>query len=153
MRITREELYITVAETFAKRSTCGRLQVGCVLVRDGRIISTGYNGPLPPSTFIPSVGGKAIPIRMKNTMCSCDLEKPCQKSIHAEANAISFSAKNGISLENSTLYVTHSPCIKCAELIIQAGIIGVIYKNDFRVNDGLLLLENNNIRTTKYEQI
>lgn len=148
MRITREELYITIAETFAKRSTCGRLQVGCVLVRDGRIICCGYNGPLKSE-----LTNKISKCDDLNKRCSCDLEKPCQKSIHAEANAISFSAKNGIALENSTLYVTHSPCIKCAELIIQAGIIGVIYKNDFRVNDGLLLLENNNIRTTKYEQI
>lgn len=136
MRISRNELYITIAETFAKRSTCGRLQVGCAIVKDGRIICCGYNGVLPLSPG-----------------CKCDLNKPCERSIHAEANAISYAAKNGIALRGSTLYVTHSPCLKCAELVIQAGIKEVIYKELFRSEEGLLLLNNNDIPTFKYEQI
>ena len=137
MRITREEVYAGVAELFAKRSTCGRLQVGCVAVKDGRIICTGYNGALEGE-------------RDYDGNCKCDLTKPCEKAIHAEANLISYAARNGIALDSSWLYVTHSPCIKCAELIIQSGIAKVFYGIEFRDAKGLNYLRENNIYVNPY---
>lgn len=136
-RISREELYISMAELMAKRSTCGRLNVGCIITRDGRIIATGYNGPIK-----------------KHKHCNeynCEKDKPCTISIHAEANAISFAARNGVVLENSVMYITHAPCLKCAELMIQSGIKEVIYKEDFRTTDGIDLLIANTIYIQKYD--
>lgn len=139
-RITRQDVYARVAEVFALRGTCQRLQVGCVAVNDGRIIATGYNGSLKTDRFFEQ--GK----------CSCDITKPCQKAIHAEANLISYSAKNGIALKDTILYVTHSPCLKCAELIIQSGIKEVYYGEEFRDDAGLKFLNDNGVPTCKYEK-
>lgn len=134
-RIQRGELFIKIAYLFSKRSTCCRLQVGCVIVDEGRIIATGYNGALKTDR----VEG--------NSMCTCDKDKPCTKAIHAEANAISYAAKKGIKLEGSKIYTTHSPCVKCAELIIQSGIKYVYYDEQFRDKAGIELLNRNNIIT------
>jgi dCMP deaminase len=133
-RISREEYYMAIAKISSLRGNCGRLQVGCAIISDGRVIVTGYNGPLKNGCDL----GK------------CDLNKPCTEAIHAEANAIAFSAKMGIPLKGSSMYLTHSPCLKCAELIIQAGIAEVVYNEEFRSNEGLLLLRNNNIQTVEY---
>lgn len=140
-RISRIELGLGMAELFAKRSTCGRLNVGCVITRNGRIVASGYNGPLK-STF------PGLPNEFKTCMCNTD--KPCTKSIHAEANAIAFSARNGIALEGTTMYCTHSPCVKCAELIIQAGIDAVVFKEVFRDDLGIQLLTANKVNTMLY---
>lgn len=126
-RISRDQLHIQMAELMAKRGTCARLQVGAVLVKDKRVIATSYNGP---PTGLPH--------------CSehiCDVTKPCTHAIHAEANIISFCAKHGIATDDSILYLTHSPCIKCSELIIQAGIKAVIFDNEFRDMAGPTLLQ------------
>lgn len=139
-RITRDKLYIGVASLFSERSTCGRLNVGCVITKDGRIIASGYNGP------------PKAKIQVENSRCNCDLSQPCQRSIHAEANAIAYSARNGIALEGTTMYSTHSPCLKCSELIIQAGIIRVIYLEQFRDISGLQLLIDNKVETRKYAE-
>jgi dCMP deaminase len=138
-RISRDDLYIQVAELFSKRSPCGRLQVGCTITNEGRIIVSGYNGPTK--------------IERSGNICNCDKLKPCNKSIHAEANAISFSAKKGIPLEGSILYTTHSPCLKCAELIVQSGILRVVYKEEFRDKEGLLYLEFNGVKIEKYGKL
>lgn len=146
IRITRDKLYTEIAQLFSQRSTCGRLQVGCVITRDGRIIASGYNGP---PKFRPPDGRYLV--KGSTEICKCDLEKPCERSIHAEANAISYSARNGIALEGTTMYCTHSPCSKCAELIIQAGIAQVVFVEHFRDEAGLQLLKDNNIQIRKHE--
>ena len=130
-RITREELLIQIAALIAKRSTCGRLHVGCVIARDGRIVVTGYNGPVKGEAHCKEYG--------------CDLEESCQRAIHAEANAIAYAARFGIPLEGCEIYCTHAPCLKCAELIIQAGIRDVIFLEDFRTNLGIEKLLSNSI--------
>ena len=146
-RITRGKLYTQVAKLFAERSTCGRLQVGCVITRDGRIIATGYNGP--PKKYEPA---NFYPFETQDGSCSCDTDLPCTKSIHAEANAIAYSARNGIALEGTTIYCTHSPCLKCSELIIQAGIKEVVFIEYFRDAEGIQLLKANNINVNLYEE-
>jgi len=137
-RISRDKLNIEIAKLYAKRSKCSRLEVGAVAVIDGRIIATGYNSPIE---------------YIATSKCTnCDHDKPCTKAIHAEANLIAFSAKNGIRLVGSKLYVTHSPCIKCAELIVQSGIEEVIYDQDFRTPEGLEFLIKNDVGVNKYEE-
>ena len=138
-RITREGLFIQMASLMAKRATCGRLQVGAIVTSpDNRVIATGYNGPL-----------KGV----KN--CStlvCDLTKPCSRAIHAEANTIAFAAKNGIALQGTTIFCTHQPCLKCAELIITSGIARVYFLHSYRIQDGLELLQKANIQINKIDE-
>lgn len=124
MRPTIHQVLLEAAETFAQRSTCSRLNVGAVIAKDSRIISTGYNG---------------VPAGLPH--CEHDgTEESCGKAVHAEANAIAFAARNGISTEGATLYVTHSPCLDCAKLIINAGISTVYYRTPYRTQDGIELL-------------
>lgn len=119
-----DEKYISMAQIWAGNSYCKRRQVGALIVKDRMIISDGYNGT--PSGF-------------ENV---CEDENGATKPyvLHAEANAISKVAKSGNSSEGSTLYVTASPCIECAKLIIQAGIKRVVYKDEYRLTDGIDLL-------------
>lgn len=122
-RIKREALHIQTARLYSLRGTCSRLQVGAVAVREGRIIATGYNGPLANEPHCsPEV---------------CDTDCSCVRSIHAEANLITFCAKEGIALKGADLYVTHSPCIKCAELIIASGLTRVYFLDYFRSSEGI----------------
>ena len=126
-RISRIEFYIGTLKLVAKRGSCIRNQVGAILVKDNRIIASGYNGA--PS------GSPPCPDKL-----TCDPNKPCTRAIHAEANLIAFCAKNGIATEGCTLYTSTSPCIKCAELIIQSGIQCVFYLEEYRDMAGLELL-------------
>ena len=125
-RINRDELFIRIALLFSKRSTCKRGQVGVVAIKDSRIIATGYNGS--PSG-LPHCSDE-----------SCTLTEGCVNSIHAEANLIAFASRAGISLEGTTLYCTHAPCRKCAQLIVQAGVKGIKYLFPYRDTSGIDLL-------------
>ena len=127
--------YIEMASVWAKNSYCKRRQVGALLVRDKMIISDGYNGT--PSGF-------------ENV---CEYENGITKPyvLHAEANAITKVAKSGNSSDGSTLYVTASPCIECAKLIIQAGIRRVVYRDEYRLTDGIDLLRRAGIEVEKVD--
>lgn len=116
-RISRDELLGNIAKLVAKRSTCQRASVGAVLARDGRIISMGYNG---------------APAGVRHCEHSADDTEPCLRTVHAEANAIAFAAKNGVETDGAELYCTHSPCNDCAKLIINAGIARVVYWERYR---------------------
>ena len=117
--------YMRMARIWAENSYCQRRQVGALLVKDKMIISDGYNGT--PSGF--------------ENNCENDegLSKPYV--LHAEANAITKVARSSNSSDGATLYVTASPCIECAKLIIQAGIKRVVYGEKYRLVDGIELLE------------
>jgi len=130
-----DEKYIKMAQIWAQNSYCKRRQVGALLVKDKMIISDGYNGT--PSGF-------------ENV---CEDENGVTKPyvLHAEANAISKVAKSGNSSEGATLYVTASPCVECAKLIIQAGIKRVVYSDEYRLDDGLRLLRAAQIEVEKVE--
>lgn len=117
--------YMRMARIWAENSYCKRRQVGALLVKEKMIISDGYNGT--PSGF------------ENNCEDANNLSKPYV--LHAEANAISKVARSSNSSDGATLYVTASPCIECAKLIIQAGIKRVVYGEQYRLVDGLELLE------------
>ena len=124
-----DQRYLRMARIWAENSYCKRRQVGALVVKDKMIISDGYNGT--PSGF-------------ENV---CEDEGNVTKSyvLHAEANAITKLARSSNNSDGSTLYITDSPCIECAKLIIQAGIKRVIYSEKYRLEDGLDLLRRANI--------
>jgi len=122
-RPTRADVLLTVAHTIAQRSTCTRLHVGAIATRDGRILSTGYNGA-PAGT----------------PHCTHPPSEVCQRSVHAEANVIAYAARHGVSLTGSELYATDSPCYPCACLLINAGISSVVFVRKYRDDSGLRLL-------------
>ena len=134
-RISREDLWMNQEFLNSKRSTCVKAQVGSVLIRDNRPVAGGYNGVAPSMDHDDQFDGDG------NTT-----------TIHAEANMIAYCAKNGIRTNNTVLFVTLQPCLRCAQLIIQAGIIAVYYENDYRCNEGLDYLKMNDIRVFKYER-
>ena len=121
--------YLRMARIWAENSYCKRRQVGALVVKDKMIISDGYNGT--PSGF-------------ENVCEENDVTKPYV--LHAEANAITKLARSSNNSDGSTLYVTASPCIECAKLIIQAGIKRVVYAEKYRLNEGIELLERAGIK-------
>jgi dCMP deaminase len=128
-QIKLDKRYLRMAAVWAENSYCKRRQVGALIVKDKMIISDGYNGT--PSGF-------------EN---SCEDENGLTKLyvLHAEANAITKIACSSNNSKDSTLYVTASPCIECAKLIIQAGIKRVVYSEQYRLTEGIELLQRANI--------
>lgn len=119
MRPTHDDMFMEMAYSVARRSTCNRGQVGTVIVQDRRPVSIGYNGAPPGMKHCTEVG--------------CEPEDGCERTIHAEANAIAWAARRGIRVEEATMYSTHSPCRMCANLIVAAGISKFVYDNDYRL--------------------
>lgn len=119
-----DKRYLKMARIWASNSYCIRRQVGALLVKDKMIISDGYNGT--PSGF--------------ENECEDDHDTTKSYVLHAEANAITKVAKSNNSSDGSTLYITTSPCMECSKLIIQSGIIRVVYQEKYRITDGLDLL-------------
>ena len=128
-RMGRDEYLMNIASVVALRGTCPRAKVGAVLAKEGRVISTGYNGS-------PSGTDHCI-----DTHCILDKEGRCTRTIHAELNCICFAAKYGISTQGASLYTTHSPCRECAKAIINAGIKEVFYLKEYTPNGIRLLIE------------
>jgi len=123
-----EEYFSEIAKTTAKRSPCHRLHVGCVLVKDKRIIATGYNG------FLPGASHKSI-IRDDHE----------QATVHAEQNAIADCAKRGVITDESFAFITHYPCINCYKILVGAGISKIYYINDYK-NDPIIELLNKDLK-------
>tara|TARA_Y100000389_G_scaffold192867_1_gene220870 strand:- start:1190 stop:1594 length:405 start_codon:yes stop_codon:yes gene_type:complete len=109
------EYFKKIVKCTSERSPCSRLKVGCVLVKDNRIISQGYNG------FISGHPHESVIINDHEIA-----------TIHAEQNAIIDCAKRGVNCENSTAYITHFPCINCLKFLVQAGITKIYYINDYK---------------------
>lgn len=124
--------YIQICNIIANESKANRYKVGAILVKDGNIISMGYNGT--PSGF--------------DNECEDENGNTKVEVLHAESNAITKCAKSTKSSENSILYCTLSPCVECAKLIVQSGIKEVYFKEFYRDSKGLILLSKANI---KYE--
>lgn len=116
-----DEYFKEIVQCTAKRSPCERLQVGCLLVKDNRIVSQGYNG------FLPGCQHQSI-VRDGHE----------QATVHAEQNAIADCAKRGVSCEGCTAYITHYPCIICCRFLLVAGIKKIKYINNYR-NDELVI--------------
>ncbi|MFW6257381.1 MAG: deoxycytidylate deaminase [Prolixibacteraceae bacterium] len=124
-----DQRYLEMANIWAQNSYCKRRKVGALIVKEKMIISDGYNGT--PSGF--------------ENVCEDENNTTKPYVLHAEANAITKVAKSNNSSENATLYVTSSPCMECAKLIIQAGIRRVVFTENYRVEDGINLLKRADI--------
>ena len=134
-----DKYYIKVAQLCANNSYALKLKVGAVIVKDDQIISDGFNG---------------TPCGFENRCETKNINGELQTLpyvLHAESNAILKCAKYGKSTNGATLYITHSPCINCAKLIIQAGISRVVYLEDYKNSDGINLLKNVNITVEKLD--
>jgi len=141
MRPTRDELLMRHALLVAERSTCSRLQVGCVISRDGRILVTGYNGaPAGMEHCNHDCDCRLTFGQMLDHAEFCASQKPCTMSVHAECNAIAFAARHGISVLGAEMTTTDSPCWSCSQLIINAGLNRVGYGREYRDTGGLSLL-------------
>lgn len=119
-RLSWDQYFKKILEVTKERSPCERLQVGCLLVKDNRIVSQGYNG------FLPGCPHRSI-VRDNHE----------QATVHAEQNAICDCAKRGVSCEGATAYITHYPCIICCRLLLASGIQEIKYINDYK-NDELV---------------
>jgi len=120
------EYFMSITEMVAKRSTCLRRQVGAILVKDRRILSTGYNGAPRGLRHCDDVGclraEAAIPSGTRHELC---------RGLHAEQNAIIQAAYHGIPIVGSTLYCTNKPCVICSKMIINAGLMRILYKEGY----------------------
>jgi len=112
------EYFMNVAHEVARRSTCERAQVGAVIVKDKRILTTGYNGSPRGLPHCTEVG------------CLMD-NGHCVRTLHAEQNAIIVAALHGVITEGATIYITHQPCFLCAKMIINAGIVQIVYDKEY----------------------
>ena len=132
-RLSWDEYFSKIVKVTSERSHCERLQVGCLLVNDNRIISQGYNG------FLPGCPHQSI-VRDNHE----------QATLHAEQNALIDCAKRGVSCKGSTAYITHYPCIICCRLLLAAEIKEIKYLNDYK-NDKLVktFTEQCNVSITK----
>lgn len=117
-----DEWFMEMADVVAKRSTCNRLHVGCVIARDHRILTTGYNGSPAGFPHCDDVGHLMV-------------DGHCRRTLHGEHNAIIQAALHGVSISGATVYLTHQPCLTCALMLIQAGIARLVYRGEY--NDAL----------------
>jgi len=135
-RLDWNEYFMSIAKLTSVRSSCKRLQVGCVIVKDKHIVSTGYNG------FLPSFPHESIVVNNHE-----------QATVHAEQNAIADAACRGTSVNNSIAYITHYPCINCFKILVASGIKTIYYLNDYN-NDptiNILLQKNSSIAILKID--
>lgn len=163
-RISRDQMFTTICQVVAQRSTCLRSQVGAVIVKEGRVVSMGYNGPV---SGMPACSSKEVPPTPLHPVGDVDWLKVypdepetwpeytggeeghpecmgpgCTRSLHAETNAIAFAARAGVAVEGCTMYCTMSPCINCAKVIVNSGIKKLVYMKEYRDTTGLDLMKS-----------
>ncbi|UNC93669.1 deoxycytidylate deaminase [Candidatus Contubernalis alkaliaceticus] len=136
MRPSWDAYFLEVAQVVSTRSNCLRRRVGAIIVKDKRILSTGYNGPPTGMKHCDQVGC----LREKMNIPSGERHELC-RGLHAEQNAILQGALYGFSVKDSILYVTHQPCILCAKMIINTGLKGIIIKDNYPDDLALELLK------------
>ncbi len=121
MRPDWDTYFLKIAQVVGERSTCDRAHVGCVLVVDKRILTTGYNGSPAGQEHCDDIGHLLV-------------DDHCVRTIHAETNAIIQAALHGVSTKGATCYVTHYPCLNCTKALINAGIARLVYASAYNVD-------------------
>lgn len=144
MRPSWDEYFMSIADMVKTRSTCTRRQVGAVIVKDKRILTTGYNGTPAGLKHCSEVGclreQLGIPSGQRHELC---------RGIHAEQNAIIQAANFGVPIQGGTIYVTLSPCILCTKMLINAGITRIVAKEAYNDELALKMLEESGIEYIK----
>lgn len=128
-RLTWDQYFMTITRQVAERSTCNRAKVGAVIVRDKNILATGYNGAPAGMPHCTDVG--CLIYQSRNP--SGDMEENCFRTIHAEINAIAQAAKNGSTIKDASIYVTHTPCIHCLKVLVNTGIKNIYYETPYKI--------------------
>lgn len=150
--IQKQNVFLNIADELSRLGTCDRKRVGAVIVRDGRCITWGFNGAPPGaphceenyhgydnSEDLIDLSEEARDYEIRRTRAELEAVG-CRNATHAEANALAFAARQGISTEGGTCYVTVSPCEVCARLLIAAGIVAVFYNEEYRDTRGIEIL-------------
>jgi len=140
-RVGKDEYFMNIAKVVASRSTCNRANVGAILVRNGMIISTGYNGSPKKLPHCSDEGHI-----MENNHCT--------RSIHAEVNSIIQAAYNGVSTNSASIYTTHFPCKHCLKFLINSGISKIFFSKDYRSDDSEIksILEKSDIEIIRLKE-
>ena len=146
-----DKRFMDLAETVAEWSSCFQQNrhVGAVVVKDKRILTTGYNGA---SSGIESCAERGECLRRVKNIASGTMQEVCY-AVHAEQNAIIQAAKLGVSLEDAVMYVTHQPCVICTRMILNSGIKKVIYKNGYPDAFALELFAKSGVKLIKFEEL
>lgn len=135
IRLDWDRYFMSIAILGSIRSQCNRLKVGCVIVKNNRLVSMGYNGFLPNSKHVSRIR-----------------DNHEQSTVHAEQNAISDAASRGVSVNECSAYITHYPCINCFKILVAAGIKNIIYLNDYK-NDALITDLKNDISDIQIKKL
>ncbi len=147
MRPSWDEYFMDIAEMVKTRSTCLRRQVGALIVKDKRILSTGYNGPPTGLKHCDETGclrdQLGVPSGQRHELC---------RGLHAEQNAIIQASLHGVKIEGATIYVTIQPCVVCAKMIINSGIKRLVYKGPYPDELADQLLKESQVQIDIYEQ-
>jgi len=146
-RPTWHQYFLTITRQVAERSTCTRAKVGAVIVRDKNILATGYNGSPAGLPHCTDVGCLVYTSRTP----SGEVEENCFRTIHAEINAIAQAAKNGASIRDADIYITHTPCIHCLKVLINTGIRRIFYERDYKTHTLSDLLRYSGVHLERVE--
>ena len=143
-----DEYFMEITELVASRSTCLRRKVGAIIVKDKRILTTGYNGPPTGLKHCDELGGC---LRDKLGIPSGE-RMELSRAVHAEQNAIIQAAKYGISINGATIYVTNHPCFICAKMLINAGIKRIVYKEGYPDDFARDILKEAGIKVEQFKK-
>jgi len=146
-RLTWDQYFMTITQQVAERSTCNRAKVGAVIVRDRNILATGYNGA---PAGMPHCTEAGCLIYESKTPYG-EVEQNCFRTIHAEINAIAQAAKNGSNIKDSSIYVTHTPCIHCIKVLVNTGIKTVYYESPYKLATLEEILRNTRVHMEKVQ--
>ncbi len=147
MRPEWDKYFMDLLEVIKTRSTCMRRQVAAIIVKDKQIISTGYNGAPKGIFHCDQVGC----LREKLSIPSGEKHELC-RGIHAEQNAIIQASMHGVSIEGTEIYITHSPCVLCSKMLINAGIKRITFKGDYPDKLALDLLGEAGVEVVRYTE-
>lgn len=129
-RLSWDQYFMTITRQVAERSTCMRAKVGAVIVREKSILATGYNGAPAGMPHCTDVGC----LIYQSTTPNGETEENCFRTIHAEMNAIAQAAKNGASIKDASIYITHTPCIHCLKVLVNTGIKNIYYERAYKLH-------------------
>lgn len=142
-----DQYFLTITRQVAERSTCNRAKVGAVIVRDKNILASGYNGAPAGLPHCSEVG--CLVYQSKTP--TGEAEENCYRTIHAEINAIAQAAKNGVSIRDADIYVTHTPCIHCLKVLINTGIKRIFYDKEYKLHTVSEMLASTDVTLQKID--
>jgi dCMP deaminase len=148
-RLSWHQYFLTITRQVAERSTCNRAKVGAVIVRDKNILATGYNGAPAGMPHCLDVGCLIYQSKTPDG----EIEENCFRTIHAEINAIAQAAKNGSSIKDGSIYITHTPCIHCIKVLVNTGIKEIYYERPYKLHTLNDILQHTHVKLEKVDLV